>query len=239
MKFKDFLDNSVFYPCAGLDGDPFRYLGAKQGYSKFFCVDHCIKEGAFLSECRNRGFFGYDLTECHKLDPETLFDCTWGEILEMYGIYRNIKGPFYENIMNGLLDNPFIYHLTFTRQNRYTPTHGPDKLELVFAKCEAIVAYKLSYLRLSIPPACLVYIRPGLAFGDNFNKFNEHLAAALKSNSSGLPHAMFHYSEASQSDSGYYWPFITENYINKDKYTRKPTPFEKEIIYFSKLKVTS
>jgi hypothetical protein len=64
LPLTDLLENSLYYPSAGSDGTPIRYL-AGNIYS-FFYVDYCMKQEKIINDIK-KGCKGYDLLAMHSL----------------------------------------------------------------------------------------------------------------------------------------------------------------------------
>ena len=174
-----FLREAVFYSCSGLDGLPVKRLSTR--FTRFFYVDYAnsITRVAFEKECQNKGFKGYRATTIEDLNFPSVFGDSWDEILLQHRhVIRLLPFEWVD---------PFVATAHFERSPNYTGDHGPDRFQLIFARCEAITTVRTVFNRRSIPPRCLAYIRTGIGFGGNFPTFPAELERALRENAAGLP----------------------------------------------------
>ncbi len=174
-----FLRETVFYPCSGLDGLPVKRLATC--FTRFFYVDYSksITRAAFENECQNRGFKGYRNTGIEDLEVQSVFQASWDDVRRMY-LNEKFRLPFEWK-------NPFVACAHFERSPDYAEDYGPPRFQLIFAHCEAITTVRAVFNRRLIPPKCLAYIRTGIGFGGNFPRFPKELEGALRENAGGLP----------------------------------------------------
>jgi hypothetical protein len=197
----DFLRNAVFYPASGLDGTPVKFLAKR--FQRFFYADYSIERDSFEQECRNPGFKGYCCTGIDDLDVEALFGCPWQEIRQRYQ-------QIMDQIDQDRWAEPFVARARFELRPEMPPDHGPRQIELILARCEAIVTYDSVFCRRRIRPQCLAYICSGLAFGGNFGEFPQYLNNAVRANSAGLPDFFLYDESAANRDCGDYIMLVDE-----------------------------
>jgi len=171
------LRESVFYPCSGLDGRPVQLLGRR--WQKFVYADYGINPEQFETECRERGFRGYDLDGLEFMPWHYLLKRPWSAIKGDLDLVAERGGP--------QVPEPFIASSTWNRQTEFNEEHGPARFSLWFIRLEAVTAYRELYVQHRVAPQCLVDVCPGLAFGGNYRGYSEALEVALFENPAGLP----------------------------------------------------
>ena len=176
------LRDSVFYPCSGLDGRPVELLGRR--WQTFVYADYDIDRERLETECRERGFRGYDLDELEFIPWNSLFKRSWSAVrrdLDLVAERRGVPVP-----------EPFIASCNWIRQADVSGDHGPARFTLWFIRLEAVTAYRELYVRRRVAPRCLVNVCPGLAFGGNYPGYRDALSVALFENPAGLPDHLLH-----------------------------------------------
>jgi hypothetical protein len=163
-----FLGNSVYYPCSGFDGTPVRFLGCR--FQQFLYADYGKSLDDLNKAVRCRGFLGYLPDSEHDIPLSHLENGRTAEMPEA----NSDQGRFARRIR-------------FLRTSEFTAEHGPQYFDLIYSNLEAIRIYANVYMSRIIAPKCLVYIRPGTAFGGNYNDYPELLERHVKSNHAGLP----------------------------------------------------
>jgi len=177
-----FLREAVFYPCAGVDGAPVKFLAKR--FSSFFCTDYSIDRAAFETACKENGFRGYRVRAIDDLVVDSVFHGSWADI----GL------DYQEGIARVPFDcaDTFVAAAHFERLPDFAEEHGPLRFELMFARCEAIATFLSVFSRRGIAPRCLAYIRSGIGYGGNYQEFPLKLEQALRGNPAGLPEFMLY-----------------------------------------------
>lgn len=172
-----YLREAVFYPCAGLDGTPVRFLGHQ--FQRYIYADYGVSRESFEKACELNGFLGYRLDSIKELDVESVFQTSWKELADTYrSILRQLHSDW---------TNPFILLAKFERRADFPDEHGPSSFELIYVCCEAITTFDSLFSKRGITPRCLVYIRPGTAFGGNFSAYSDVLERVIRANTAGMP----------------------------------------------------
>lgn len=176
------LRESVFYPCSGLDGRPVQLLGRR--WQTFVYADYGIDAEQLETECRKRGFRGYDLDGLEFMPWHCLLKRPWSAIRRDLDLFAERGGP--------PVPEPFIACGDWNRRAEFSDEHGPARFTLWFIRLEAVTAYRELYVRQRVAPRCLVDVCPGLAFGGNYPGYREALSVALFENPAGLPGHFLH-----------------------------------------------
>ena len=200
MNIEEFLKDCVYYPCSGLDGFPVKFLS--QRFQRFFYVDASTSREDFERRAIEPGFDGYDIDYIEELSAMTVFGAPWEDIeQEWEQTFSRLTLPWSE---------PFLLMYTFRRREGLGATHGPESFQLLFARCEAIAAFKLAFARRNLAPKCLVHIQPGVSFGGNFLEYAEELSIEARNNRGGLPACLFYDRRGGDNDWGSYLNLVEE-----------------------------
>ena len=183
-KITEFLKESLFYPCSGLDGAPIKFTG--KHFKKFIYVDYTIERDQFLQQCAHPGFRGYRMTDAHDLSVESVFGASWEDV--GHQLRATVSGRHFD----WSPERAFILATHFERIDGFDDEHGPEQFDLWFIQCEAITTYRAIYTRRGIKPKCVAHIRSGIAFGGNFSGYIRVLQKTLIENPNGLPDYILH-----------------------------------------------
>lgn len=185
-QLNSFLRECVYYPCSGLHGTPMKFLSGR--FSNFFYCDYAVTKEEFQRKLHSRGLKGYQPIEQHALDPVEVFGLRWGEF------QKENEGTYSRLHFNS--SDPFITLCIFQREAGLTGEHGPGRVQLIFARAEAIAALDAVFTRRGISPRCLVHVRSGIGFGGNFSDYPRLLEQSLRNNPGGVPQFILHDSMA-------------------------------------------
>jgi hypothetical protein len=158
-------------------------------WQTFAYADYDIDPDQLETECRERGFRGYDLDDLEFMPWNSLFRRPWS------AVRRNLD--LIAERDNRPVPEPFIAFSAWTRQAGVSDEHGPARFTLWFIRLEAVTAYRELYVQQRVAPRCLVDVCPGLAFGGNYPGYREVLGEALFENPAGLPSYLLHDLDAS------------------------------------------
>jgi hypothetical protein len=195
-----FLRRAVFYPCSGLDGAPVKFLGKR--FQRFIYADYHIERETFERKCMEQGFLGYHCRLIEELDVGAFFGCSWRDI------YRANQKVFDHLYLEWV--NPFLALAEFERITDYSDDHGPERFDLIFARCEAITTSASVFSRRGIAPSCVAYICSGIGCGGNFPRFPQELERVLRINPGGLPKFLLYDGLAANPRSGDYLRLIED-----------------------------
>jgi hypothetical protein len=152
------LQDSVYYPASGLDGDPIRYLG---GYShSFVYADFAVPVEKISASINNpqHALKGYRLLFSKDVS-ETAFPEGWHPIADVpkstkKGDVRARKQPL-----------GYALWSIFERRQDFGPDHGPNRLSLLFVGGEALAVYEALYVRNKVAPKVVAIIHCGIGWG--------------------------------------------------------------------------
>lgn len=202
-----YLRECVYYPCSGLHGTPVKFLGKK--FQKFFYADYMTERKQLEMSIRREGFRGYQLCAMEEIDPEIVFGMSWEEVKRKhYDTISRVPFPWFD---------PFVLLCRFKRKPHFMDDHGPEMIELMFTRCEAIATFISAFSRRNIAPQCLVHVRSGIGFGGNFSAYPKELKRVLLANTGGLPKFMLYDRLGSTSNYGDYLDLV-EKYEPVEKW---------------------
>jgi len=177
----DVLDGSLYYPGAGTDGKPVRWL-AGNTYS-FVYTDYMVDQSGFLDALNHddTGFKGYRILGTKNVTMQDLVPNGWSPMPPN----RDDGNP---RQWNEHLAQPFCIWAILERQAGYGAEHGPERFSLLYLCGEGVASYQALYNSNKIKPKILFLIQHG--FGGNWTDFedpNGILARSVAVNPAGMP----------------------------------------------------
>lgn len=175
----DLLRHCVYYPSAGVDGTPVKYLG--RYFQSFVYVDYGVGEQIVLNDLPN--FRGYDLIASRQVCQDELFPQGWRP-----PELRPEDGNPTRNA--GSIKPPFAIWAVFDRKPEVCPEHGPKRFSLLYIGGEGAATYHALFYSHQVSPAVVALIQPGTGFGGNWTDFenpNQILARLVRENPAGMP----------------------------------------------------
>ncbi len=166
---KTFFQNAIFYPCSGLDGLSFRFanqIKPELNIQNHIFVDYSINEIDFLNECNHVN--GYSVKKSILLNQEDLSPKGWKpEMPPMLNIqhYQETIQEFRAN------QNPFAYLVEFERNADIGTEHGPELMNLLFIKGEAIATYQALIQNWEFNPKIIIIKSAGWGWGMGYEDF--------------------------------------------------------------------
>ena len=177
------LDNSVYYPASGYDGDLIRLFNkilTEKGVNSFVYCDYESTEEKVISKA------GLHMRGYHVLAHRAV------DVSELLGPNADSRYllPVGRCQKARRCDGFFCHWFIFERDCSFAESHGPERFSLMYICAEGVSAYELLYSSRGIAPKCVAIIQPGEGFGGNwtdFHKVEAPLYQALKRNPAGLP----------------------------------------------------
>lgn len=196
---EDLLTDSLFYPACGTDFDPIGCLC--QNVSRFVYADY----GTPVSRVRRAlangpGVPGYHLERWCPLPIQELAPAGW--------LRPPLEARRRVACLPGRLPGfrrPSAAWFVLRRDAGSVPSHGPERLSLLYLCAEGVQAYSRLYADHGISPLVLAVIRPGTGFGLNWTNFLDPraaLGAAVYRNPERLPRYML----VEEMDEASGWP---------------------------------
>jgi hypothetical protein len=191
LPLNDLLENSLYYPSAGSDGTPIRYL-AGNIYS-FFYVDYCKEQEKAINDIQ-KGCKGYDLLAMHSLPAhEELLPEKW----PLPASDRDPHSNEYSSLRfeSWIVKDRFCIWAIFQRKTDFPSSHGPERFSLLYLSAEGLTVFTEIYGKYKIVPKAIAIIQPGHGFGANWTNFEDPKAIfprTVLSNPNGQPEMLLH-----------------------------------------------
>lgn len=166
---KTYFQNAIFYPCSGLDGLSFRFanqIKPELNIQNHIFVDYSITEINFLNECNN--VHGYSVKESIYLAQEDLSPNGWRpEMPPMLNLQH------YQETINlwRANQNSFAYLVKFERISEFGSQHGPETMNVIFIKGEAIATYQALIQNWEFNPKIIIIKCAGWGWGMGYEDF--------------------------------------------------------------------
>lgn len=179
MPMPDLLRHCVYYPSAGIDGDPIKYLG--KYFQSFVYVDYGVGEQRVLNELMN--FRGYDLISNRQVCLDELVPHGWQP--------RELRPEDGNPTRNAdTIKPPFAIWAVYNRKPEICSEHGPKRFSLLYIGGEGAATYHALFYSHQVSPAVVALIQPGTGFGGNWTNFenpDKVFARLVKENPAGMP----------------------------------------------------
>lgn len=175
------LQNSLYYPACGFDGDPVKYLAGN--VLSFINVDYSHTRDEFLTALKEPGFYGYDLLATRPIKKEELVPNGW---------QPTPPNPTDGNPSSSdrWMKEPFCHWAVFQRNENFPANHGPARFSLLYLCADGVAAFQALYIANSAAPKIVAIIQPGTGFGGNWTNFTNPqkiLARSILQNPTGSP----------------------------------------------------
>ena len=209
------LEDSLYYPSSGFDGDPVKYLSGN--ILSFIYVDYRHSQGELEDEILKRGFRGYECVATRSVTERELIPRGWNP-RPLTNVEYELSGLTIEGVKSLYKDlsekKHFCSWSIFQRGEDYTAIHGPSRFSYLYICAEGVAAFQALYLANSVSPKAVAVIQPGHKFGGNWTNFEDHkkiFARSVLGNPQGRPEILL-YGGTGKRD--FYrepcWPSYTE-----------------------------
>lgn len=203
------LQDSLYYPSCGFDGDPVKYLGGN--ILSFIYVDYGRTRDEEEYALGYPGFRGYDLLASRSVTEQELTPNGWHPIPPTYDDGDPLR-------FRQWVQRPFCTWSIFQRREDIPPEHGPSRFSLLYLGADGVAAFQALYLANHAAPRAIAIIQPGHAFGGNWTDYtnpNLILHRSVIGNSAGQPEVLLY---GGYGEKYYYkdpcWPKYNK-YINR------------------------
>lgn len=152
LPLNEILRDSLYYPSAGYDGDPVRYLAGN--IFSFIYVDYTSTAEDFDIALENPGFHGYQLIAKRAVMQRELTPSGWTPIFPMPSDGDPLRHQDW-------IQPPFCSWAILQRCPDVPASHGPDRFSLLYLCAEGVAAYQALYVSNNMSPAAVAVIQPG------------------------------------------------------------------------------
>jgi len=183
---RELLQDSLYYPSSGFDGDPVRHLAGN--ILSFVYVDYGHSHDEFVSALETPGFRGYERIAARPAIEMELTPNGWRPTPPT----RSDGDPSrYRN----WIKQPFCSWSVFQRRENVPDSHGPSRFSLLYLCADGVAAFQALYVANSVVPKAVAVIQPGHAFGGNWTDYtspDQLLAKSVLGNPSGHPEILLY-----------------------------------------------
>jgi len=181
---KELLENSLYYPACGRDGDPVWY--AHREIQSFFYADYGVTQeqieeslygaghyGENITFRKNDpiGFKGYNVIGEKQLTSKELDPTGVVSLITKQGQMQFVTDTYVHGTLKNWIKKPFAKWYILERQSEFGDTHGPELFSFVFICADGVTTYKTLYNFNQIAPKYLAIIQSGDGFGFNWDNF--------------------------------------------------------------------
>lgn len=210
---KQVLNDSLYYPSSGIDGDPIRHLAGN--IFSFIYVDYGYTEDDLKNAILNRGFTGYQPVAVRPVREIELTPNGW---IKMVVLTKEDGDP---RSHQDFVKPSFCSWYVFERHPGFDARHGPCRFSLVHLCADGVAAFQALYVSNDMRPKAIAIIQPGEGFGGNWTYFwnpEQILARTVLRNPAGVPDWLLYGGYgAKENYSRPCWPQYSENicYLSK------------------------
>jgi hypothetical protein len=180
------LENSLYYPSSGFDGDPVKYLAGN--VHSFIYVDYGYSHSDFVDALHHPGFEGYTIVGTRSITEQELTPRGWRS--------RSPGGLDGDPSRVGVpKEKPFCSWSVFQRREDVPASHGPSRFSLLYLYADGVAAFQALYLGNGASPTAIAIIQPGHGFGGNWTNFEDSeqiLARSVLENPHGPPQILLY-----------------------------------------------
>ncbi len=211
---KEILEDSLYYPASGFDGDPIKYLAGR--VFSFINVEYGKTEQELEEAIKLPGFKGYQILASRSVTESELTPNGWQPIMP-----ERVDGNprQYEKYVK----KPFCRWYVFERCDDFPASHGPGRFSLLYLCADGAAAYQAIYVANATKPKFVAIIQPGHGFGCNWTDFTDPtkiFARTVLGNKAGRPEYLLYggfaerhfYVETCWQDYGDLLGFFTHGY---------------------------
>ena len=178
---QEILQDSLYYPASGFDGDPVKHLLGT--FLSFIYVDYARSHELLMQEIRGRGFKGYRMLGWRAVTRSELVPYGWT--------------PHYPTMEDGnprsgycWAKPPFCDWCIFERLPEMNKDYGPYRFSLLFVGGDGVATFQALYLGNQAAPRGVAIIQEGYGFGFNWTSFRDRsriFARSVMDNPYGQP----------------------------------------------------
>jgi len=183
---RELLQDSLYYPSSGFDGDPVRHLAGN--ILSFIYVDYGHSRDEFVNALKSPGFRGYDLVGTRSVTERELTPNGWRPTPPT----RADGAP---SRYHDWIKNPFCSWSLFQRIEGVPANHGPSRFSLLYLCADGVAAFQALYVANSAFPKVVAVIQPGHAFGGNWTDYTnpkQIFARSVLGNTGGQPEVLLY-----------------------------------------------
>lgn len=175
------LQDSLYYPSSGFDGDPVMYLVGN--ILSFIYVDYGYTRDRLEKELKENGFRGYNVLASRSVMKRELTPHGW----------RPVPPDASEDDPSREIDwikEPYCVWSVLERRESVSDRNRPARFSLLYLCADGVAAFQALYVANSAVPKAVAIIQPGHGFGRNWTDFKDRggvFARSVMDNPNGQP----------------------------------------------------
>lgn len=182
LPLSQLLEESLYYPASGRDGDPVRYFGGH--IHSFIYVDYGFEREEILKSLNDKhhGFKGYSIIHMRDVNKHELVPRSWTPEVARLAEESRQYSPW--------VKTPFALWCIFQRDAHNDDAHGPKRFSLLYVCGDGVATFQALYKANRKSPEVVAIIQPGTGFGGNWTDFrdqNKIFARSVLENPAGQP----------------------------------------------------
>ena len=201
------LQDSLYYPGAGTDGKPVRWLAGNT--CSFVYTDYGVSRSRLLNALNDEhsGFRGYRILCLRDVTMKELVPNGWTPTLPR-SCDENPRA------WSEHFSKPFCIWTILERLSDYPAEHGPERFSLLYLCGEGVASYQALYNSNCVKPKILFLIQHG--FGGNWTNFenqNAIFARSVAANPAGMPDWLVGRCRSKQEGQSYWSRYYPGPYL--------------------------
>lgn len=177
------LQDSLYYPSSGLDGDPVRHFSNL--FNSYVYVDYGVKQKDLIAEL-DRGFNGYYLYASRDVTREDLSYDNWRPPVIRRNLAEALERCYEFKDVSPV--HAFCKWMVFEKHD--DSKQGPARFSLLYLNADGVAAFHALYYSRNIAPKGIAIIQPGEGFGGNWTFYRDTedpLYQFVSTNKGGMP----------------------------------------------------
>lgn len=209
LPFKQLLEDSVYYPASGTDGEPVKHLNKLS--RSFIYVDYNYSLARLQEEMIVHGFKGYEIFAARQVTEHEITPHNF----RPHDVPKAKDGDPMKPERQGWIHRPaYAYWTIWQRLDGFDEEHGPKRFSLFNLCGDGVASFDALYYTWETRPLVFCIIRPGTGFGLNWTDFRKPgliMHRLAMNNPTGKPEFMLTKTRLSSDDKqGCYWPEYAE-----------------------------
>lgn len=185
LPLNDLLENSLYYPASGFDGDIVKH--ASKNIQSFIFCNYAISEKELLSQLNT--FRGYSIVGNRSLKKEELIPSGW-----TMNTPPSFNPAVYLKHSQNIKES-FGHWAVYERLENFDESPGPKRFSLLYIGGEGVATYQALYWTNQKTAKALAIVQPGTGFGHNwtdFRKEEDALGWVVLNNQHGTPDTIYY-----------------------------------------------
>ena len=183
IPLEEILQDSLYYPSSGLDGDPVRHFSNL--FNSYVYVDYGVTKKDLIAEL-DRGFNGYYLFASRDVTRDDLSFDSWRPPVLRKDLTDYLKHCYERMDVSPV--HAFCKWMVFEKYD--DSKQGPSRFSLLYLYADGVFTFHALYSSRNISPKGIAIIQAGEGFGGNWTDYREPkdpLYQLVSTNKGGVP----------------------------------------------------